>query len=84
MAGRLQHCKLLLKNILGVGDKVADCICLFGLKKMESYPIDTWVKKIDEYYGEGYIKNKFPECAGIMQQYLFAYVREHGLPESEG
>lgn len=29
----------------GVGDKVADCILLFGFGKLESFPIDRWVKR---------------------------------------
>ena len=29
----------------GIGDKVADCIALFALDKMEAFPIDRWVKK---------------------------------------
>ena len=75
--------KLVLTNIFGVGEKVAECICLFGLHKLESYPVDTWVKKIEAYLGGGYIQSRYPECAGIVQQYLFAYVRRFGLPESE-
>lgn len=73
--------KLILTNIYGVGDKVAECISLFGLGKLESYPIDTWVQKIEDYFGHGYIQKEFPDHAGIVQQYLFAYVRRHGLPE---
>lgn len=83
---RLDHdtAKLVLKNIYGVGDKVAECISLFGLGKYESYPIDTWVQKIEDYFGHGYIQKEFPDHAGIVQQYLFAYVRRHGLPERGG
>ena len=29
----------------GIGDKVADCIALFALDKMEAFPVDTWVGK---------------------------------------
>lgn len=76
--------KLILTNVYGVGDKVAECISLFGLGKLESYPIDTWVQKIEGYFGHGYIQKEFPHHAGIVQQYLFAYVRRHGLPERGG
>lgn len=75
--------KLVLTNIFGVGEKVAECICLFGLHKLESYPVDTWVKKIEAYLGSGYVQNRYPAYGGVMQQYLFAYVRRYGLPESE-
>lgn len=80
---RLDHdtAKLVLKNMHGVGDKVAECISLFGLGKLESYPVDTWVQKIEDYFGRGYIQSEFPDHAGVVQQYLFAYVRRYGLPE---
>ncbi len=35
-----------LKKILGIGNKVADCIALFSLDKMEAFPIDTWTQRI--------------------------------------
>ena len=41
------------KNIClvpGVGNKVADCIMLFSLNKLESFPLDTWMIKILEKY----------------------------------
>lgn len=35
-----------LKKIRGIGNKVADCIALFSLDKMESFPIDRWTQRI--------------------------------------
>ena len=35
-----------LLKIKGIGPKVANCIMLYGFHFMESYPIDTWMKKI--------------------------------------
>ncbi|HZS74211.1 MAG TPA: DNA glycosylase [Candidatus Nitrosotalea sp.] len=35
-----------LKKILGIGNKVADCIALFSLDKMEAFPIDRWTQRI--------------------------------------
>ena len=34
----------------GIGNKVADCIMLFSLNKLESFPLDTWMIKILEKY----------------------------------
>ena len=36
--------------IPGVGNKVADCILLFSLNKLEAFPLDTWMIKILEKY----------------------------------
>ena len=35
-----------LLKFSGVGNKVADCIMLFSMKKYEVFPIDVWVKKV--------------------------------------
>ncbi len=49
-----------LMEIEGIGEKVADCILLFSLDKMESFPVDTPVRQVvekyysgDEYFGGG-------------------------------
>lgn len=67
-----------LKKIIGVGDKVADCVLLFGFHKLDAFPKDVWVKRIMErFYPQG-----LPECVknaeGLAQQYLFDYVRNCG------
>ena len=41
------------KNIClipGIGNKVADCVMLFSLNKLEAFPLDTWMIKILEKY----------------------------------
>ncbi len=45
-----------LMEIEGIGEKVADCILLFSLDKMESFPVDTHVRQaVEKYYsGDGY------------------------------
>ncbi|MDY6356959.1 MAG: DNA glycosylase [Catonella sp.] len=56
----------------GIGKKVADCICIFGLHKLEAFPIDTHVKQIlAEHYPDGFPFDKYEGCAGVMQQYMF-------------
>jgi len=32
-------------KLSGVGDKIADCVLLFSLNKLEAFPIDTWIIK---------------------------------------
>lgn len=58
----------------GIGPKVADCICLFGLHHIEAFPIDTHVKQLlAKYYGNGFDHEFFKGYAGVIQQYLFYY-----------
>ena len=58
----------------GIGKKVADCICLFGLHHVDAFPIDTHVKQLlNEYYKDGFDFEKYKGVAGIIQQYLFYY-----------
>lgn len=58
----------------GIGNKVANCICLFGLHHIQAFPIDTHIKQIinNHYNGSLDIK-KFGNIAGIVQQYMFYY-----------
>lgn len=66
-----------LKSLYGVGDKVANCISLFGYHRTGRAPIDTWIKKVidDEYKGHNPFPNYGPN-AGIIQQYVF-YAKQH-------
>lgn len=66
-----------LKQIKGVGPKVAECVLLFGMYRTEAFPVDVWIKRVlEQYYPNG-----FPEFArekgGIAQQYLFHYIRNN-------
>lgn len=35
-----------VKQFYGIGEKVANCICLFGLHHIDAFPVDTWIQKI--------------------------------------
>jgi len=63
-----------LLTLFGVGVKVADCVCLFGLHHVDAFPIDTHVKQIlAANYPKGFPMERYKGCAGIMQQYMFFY-----------
>lgn len=78
-----------LLKIKGVGPKVADCTMLFSMKKSDAFPIDVWVQRTMRalYCGDGANLNMiqakaaqlFGKYAGIAQQYLFYYAREHAM-----
>jgi N-glycosylase/DNA lyase len=76
-----------LTRFVGVGQKVADCVCLFALEHLEAVPLDTWIRSA--------IEEQFPDCekgsydetsrairerlggryAGYAQTYVFHYLR---------
>jgi len=61
-----------LMRIKGVGNKVADCVLLFGCGFFDAFPRDVWIKRvIDKYYGEMFDESVFSPYGGIAQQYLF-------------
>lgn len=65
-----------LKGIKGIGDKVASCVMLFGLYKIDAFPIDVWMKKtIKEHYDGRLSPCVFNGYAGIAQQYMFYHAR---------
>ena len=39
-----------IRSIPGVGNKVADCVMLFSLNKLEAFPLDRWMIRILEKY----------------------------------
>ena len=76
-----------LLSILGVGNKVADCVLLFGFHRSDSFPVDTWIEKVykEDLKGDikdrtkisDYLVERFKENSGYYQQYLFYYKRSH-------
>ena len=80
-----------LLKLDGVGEKVANCIMLFSLKRRDSFPIDVWVRRVmnvlyihnedETKVSKKYIQKEadrlFGDIAGIAQQYLFYWAREN-------
>lgn len=63
-----------LLRLYGVGEKVADCICLFGLHHLEAFPIDTHISQaLARHYKRGFPNRRYQGVQGIMQQYIFYY-----------
>lgn len=84
-----------LCSLPGVGEKVADCVLLFGAGRLEAFPVDVWIiKTMARRYGlhgwkpaqiAHFGRVHFGPLAGLAQQYLFSYERRLGrLPESSG
>jgi N-glycosylase/DNA lyase len=71
-----------LVKLPGAGGKVADCVLLFSLDKLEAFPVDRWVRRAlaDWYPGierqpprkvSEWARSYFGPYAGYAQQYLF-------------
>jgi N-glycosylase/DNA lyase len=84
--------KARLCTLPGVGEKVADCVLLFGAARWEAFPVDVWIlKAMARRYGlEGWPPSHvaqfgrvhFGAYAGLAQQYLFAFERRDGRTKS--
>ncbi|MFI5336513.1 MAG: DNA-3-methyladenine glycosylase family protein [Opitutales bacterium] len=79
--------KARLVMLPGVGEKVADCVLLFGAGRLEAFPVDVWIlKALARRYGlDGWKpaqvaqfgRAHFGPLAGLAQQYLFSWERAH-------
>lgn len=65
-----------LTSIKGVGKKVASCVALFGFHQMSAVPVDVWIERVNrEIYGGGFNWERYGHIAGLIQQYMFYYIR---------
>lgn len=74
------ECRETLLAVNGIGNKVADCIALFGYGHLNAFPIDARIEKImKEKYGRSgsyadvstYASKKFGRFAGYAQEFLY-------------
>lgn len=75
----IKDCRKEVLKLHGVGIKVADCFLLFGMGKLDAFPIDTWIKKAQDFYDGQMDAEKYGKYAGIYQQYIFYYARSLNL-----
>lgn len=63
-----------LLKLYGIGEKVADCICLFALHNLEAFPVDTHIKQaLSAHYKRGFPKRRYKGFEGVLQQYIFYF-----------
>ncbi|MEY2407493.1 MAG: N-glycosylase/DNA lyase [Verrucomicrobiota bacterium] len=78
-----------LIELRGVGEKIANCVLLFGCGFQQAFPVDVWVRKaIRELYFPKrrpaprrlakFVDTYFGTHSGYAQQYLFHYMRTRG------
>lgn len=78
-----EEAKEFLLNCPGIGEKVSECICLFGYGFLNSFPIDVWMKRAMQaiyFDNQAKLNNRqlyekanelFGNYQGYAQQYLF-------------
>ena len=65
-----------LREIKGVGEKIANCVALYAYHRLNLSPVDVWIKRaIDEDFRGRNIFAEFGTYAGVLQQYIFYYKR---------
>jgi N-glycosylase/DNA lyase len=77
--------KVRLCTLPGVGEKVADCVLLFGAGRLEAFPVDVWILRtmatryaLHDWKPAQLVqfgRAHFGPYAGLAQQYLFAWER---------
>ena len=71
--------KKALMSLNGIGEKVANCVVLFGLYHMEAFPIDVWIRRaLKENFPPDFDPDTLGDYAGLAQQYIFYYARSLG------
>ena len=82
--------KASLMDCRGIGAKIADCIAVFSLEKLQAFPVDVWVRRaLAEWYFPmqkkppdramvEWAQEYFGQYAGYSQQYLFHARRLEG------
>ncbi len=80
----LDEARQQLMTIYGVGPKVAECTLLYGLHRLDAFPIDVWMKRAMKTFFPNVNPNDFGPYAGVAQQYIFHYTRtaQNNIPKN--
>ncbi|MCS7172006.1 MAG: DNA-3-methyladenine glycosylase 2 family protein [Armatimonadetes bacterium] len=90
----LEEAREALLELPGVGEKVAECVLLFGLGHQEAFPVDVWVRRavLELYFGgrtrtpreiRVWARERFGTLAGLAQQHLYHFARTSGRIRSD-
>ncbi|RFC46389.1 MAG: N-glycosylase/DNA lyase [Verrucomicrobia bacterium] len=79
--------QMALRNLPGVGEKVANCALLFGFERLKAFPVDVWIERVIRvrYFRKrqkvtpatirAFCSKSFGPYGGYAQQYLFHHAR---------
>ncbi len=84
-----EHRFKFLTSLKGVGEKVANCVLLFGLGVKNVFPVDTWINKVynaltntnttNRAFITKELTNRYGALSGYAQQYFFYYFRDNKI-----
>jgi N-glycosylase/DNA lyase len=88
-AASLDDARQALCELPGVGEKVAECVLLYGLGHRDAFPVDVWVRRaVQGWYFRNrrrsdrdiraFARDRFGDAAGLAQQHLFWAARSAG------
>lgn len=72
--------KKIIRSVPGVGNKVADCVLLFALDKLDSFPLDRWTIRILEKYYFNRFEMKTKSITDNQYQCLHEKIIDHFGP----
>ena len=72
--------KEMIKCIPGIGNKVADCILLFSLDRLDAFPLDRWMVRILQKYYPDKFELKTKVITDKQYQYLHEKLIEYFGP----
>lgn len=75
-----------LLQVAGVGDKVVECVLLFGFEQYEAFPVDVWIRRVmrrayfrdrrvPDHKVRAFARRHFGPACGLAQQALFHAAR---------
>lgn len=84
-AASTAEARQMLCTLPGVGPKIANCVLLFALGRLEAVPVDVWIARVLQAQAKRrltarQIERRLPRLgkyAGYVQQYLFHHARVH-------
>ncbi|MEW6605130.1 MAG: DNA glycosylase [Thermoproteota archaeon] len=77
-----EEAKQELLKIYGIGNKIADCVLLFSLEKLDAFPIDVWIARAlaanyswlhEKEFGEKLTAHQYEELSKSARRYFGRY-----------
>jgi N-glycosylase/DNA lyase len=77
-----EEAKKELLQVYGVGNKIADCVLLFSLEKLDAFPIDVWIARAlashyrwlhEKKFGDKITLRQYEQLSGSAREYFGRY-----------